>query len=132
MITLSYEKNIKTGEVKRAARWVVRQDGNPETDKFFVLEPGVPGAKANARTAAERHITETLKLAVPTNKLDRYTLTSEPVKSTVTAITEAVAAAPAKVAETVKSNLQKAGDFLKSARNINQPVATAARSSAKK
>ena len=132
MLHLIYEKNIKTGEVKRKARWVVRQNGNPETDKFFELEQGERGAKANARTTAERYITDTLKLSVPSNRLDRYTLTSEPVKSAVTTIKEAVTAAPQKAAEAVKTNLEKAGQFLKSVRTVNQPVATFARTSAKK
>jgi hypothetical protein len=129
MIQLIYEKSQKTGEIKRKARWVVRQNGNPETDYFVELVPGVPSAKDDARKTAESYITDTLKLSVPKNRLDRYTLTSEPVKSTVKTITDAVTAAPAKVAETVKSNLQKAGDFLKSTRSVGQPVTTIARSS---
>src|SRR6266404_4753023 len=118
MIQLIYEKNLKTGEIKRKARWVVRQNENPETDKFFELTPGVKGAREDARKAAASYITETLKMAVPANRLDQYTWISEPVKNAATKVAEAVSAAPAKVAETVKANLQKAGNFLKSARNV--------------
>ncbi len=134
MIKLTYEKNAKLGEVKRPARWVVRQDDNPETDKFFELPKGVKGAYRDMRVLAERFIQEELKLTIPANRVDRYTWTSEPATKTVTAIAEVVKNGSAKVAEVVKDGSKKVGEMLKAARQGNQslPFGLAARSTNKK
>lgn len=60
MIQLIYEKNLTSGEIKRAARWVVRVDNNPETDKIFQLEKGMEGARRDAFTLARGYISEAL------------------------------------------------------------------------
>jgi hypothetical protein len=103
MVELIYEKNIKTKEVKRPARWVVRQDGKPDTDRFFELPKGLPGAYRDTRVLAERYITETLKLKVPETRKDRYTWVSEEIKEAAQNVIQSVKDGSKKVGELFKT-----------------------------
>ena len=54
-IHIFYQKNEK-GETKRPARWVVRQNSDETSDKFFTLTAGQKGSRAAAFNEAIAYV----------------------------------------------------------------------------